>query len=81
MKNNFVLIGEETNYFLIDFLKKKEVFFVKYDESQNYEEGQVFFFSFNIEELFAKKEIEENKHIKKRSLYYIAPSFKRSFYK
>jgi len=72
MKNNFVLIGEETNYFLIDFLKKKEVFFVKYDESQNYEEGQVFFFSFNVEELVAKKEIEKINKIKKE-IYIILP--------
>jgi len=72
MKNNFVLIGEETNYFLIDFLKKKEVSFVKYDESQNYEGGQVFFFSFNVEELVARKEIEKINKIKKE-IYIILP--------
>ena len=72
MKNNFVLIGEETNYFLIDFLEKKEVFFVKYDESQNYEEGQVFFFSFNTEGLVAKKEIEKINKLKKE-VYIILP--------
>jgi len=72
MKNNFVLIGEETNYFLINFLKKKEVFFVKYDESQNYEEGQVFFFSSNIEGLIAKKEIEKINKLKKE-IYIILP--------
>ena len=59
MKNNFVLIGGETNSFLTEFLKKKEVFFIKYDESQEYEEGQVFFISFNADEFVAKKEIEK----------------------
>jgi coenzyme F420-reducing hydrogenase delta subunit len=59
MINNFILIGKETNYFLIDFLKKKEIFFVKYDEGQNFEERQVFFVSFDANEIVNKKEIEK----------------------
>jgi hypothetical protein len=72
MKNNLILIGKETNYFLIDFLKKKEIFFVNYDESQNYEEGQVFFLSFDANELVNKKEIEKINKLNKE-IYIILP--------
>lgn len=57
MKNNFVLIGEEPNSFLIDFLEKQQVFFIKYDKNKNYKNERVFFFSFNINENVAKNEI------------------------
>ena len=79
MKNNFVLIGEETNYFLIDFLEKKEIFFVKYDESQDYEEGQVFFFSFNTNEFVAKKEIEKTNKLNKE-IYIILPQRLKKYF-
>ena len=72
MKNNFILIGDETNYFLIEFLKNKEVFFVKYNENHNYEEGQVFFFSFSEGENAAKKEIEKINKLNKE-VYIILP--------
>jgi len=77
MKNNFVLIGEETNSFLADFLEKKEIFFVKYSESQNYEEEQVFFFSFNSNENTAKKEIKRINKLNKE-IYIILPHHLKS---
>ena len=79
MQNNFVLIGEEANYFLIDFLKKKEIFFVKYDESQSYEEGQVFFLSFNLTDLTAKKEIEKINKLNKE-VFIILPSRLKNYF-
>ena len=68
MQNNFVIIGKEASNVLTDFLKQKEVFFLKYNEHCNYEEEQVFFLPFNINENAAKKEIEKiNKLNKKKN--------------
>ena len=72
MKNNVVLVGRETNYFLTDFLERKDILLVKYNENQTYEEGQVFLFSFQASEAGVKKEIERISKINKE-IYIILP--------
>ena len=72
MQNNFVIIGKEASNVLTDFLKQKEVFFLKYNEHCNYEEEQVFFLPFNINENAAKKEIEKINKLNKK-IYIILP--------
>ena len=72
MKNNFVLIGKEVSSFLINFLEKKEVFFDSYREGQEYKEGQVFFFTFNVSEEAEKKKIEKINKLNKE-IYVILP--------
>ena len=79
MKNNIVLIGKETNYFLIDFLEKKDILFTNYNENQNYEEGQVFFFSSKANEVVAKKEIEKINKINKE-IYIILPHLLKKYF-
>ena len=72
MKNNFVLVGEEKNFFLINFLEKKEVFFSKYSENQDYEAGEVFFFSFSTSKDAEKKKIDRINKLNKE-IYIVLP--------
>ena len=79
MKNNVVMIGEEAHSFLVNFLEKIGVLLKSYNENKNYEEGQIFLFSFNISEITAKKKIERINNLNKK-IYIILPRRLEGFF-